>query len=143
MLLKSELDKIKTLDYRIKSKKEQIKTQAELIYTLRGVKYTEIKAKSYKGADWTLLRKFELEEELQRLIEERQKIIDIIDAIDNDKIREIIYKKYVEHKELKEIAVEMNLTYKHVRKLHSDGTKRAQKGHRKGTERAQKGQKKA
>ena len=139
MLLKSELEKIKTLDYRIKSKKEQIKTQAELIYTLRGVKYTEIKAKSYKGADWTLLRKFELEEELRHLIEEREKIISKIDAIENDKIREIIYKKYVEHKELKEIAVEMNLTYKHVRKLHSDGTKRAQKGQK----RAQKGQKKA
>ena len=48
----------------------------------------------------------------------KDRIIKEIQSIDDSVYAYILYKRYVEHKRLKEIAVEMKYSYVHIRKLH-------------------------
>lgn len=69
-----------------------------------------------------VIRRAELEADISRKIERflqlKHKIINEIQSLDNAVYVSILYKRYVEYKSLEEIAVEMNYSYVHMKRLH-------------------------
>lgn len=67
-------------------------------------------------------RLIDLETEINRQIdnftEQKHTIINQIQALKNETYVSLLSKRYVEFKRLKEIAVEMNYTYQHTRRMH-------------------------
>lgn len=60
----------------------------------------------------------EISQEINIFVEKKHKIINQIQALNNSKYIEVLYKHYVEYKRLEVIAVEMNFTYQYTRELH-------------------------
>ena len=69
-----------------------------------------------------VIRRAELEADISRKIERflqlKHKIINEIQSLDNAVYVSIMYKRYVEYKSLEEIAVEMNYSYRQIKRLH-------------------------
>ena len=69
-----------------------------------------------------VIRRAELEADISRKIERflqlKHKIINEIQSLDNAVYVSILYKRYVEYKSLEEIAVEMNYSYRQIKRLH-------------------------
>ena len=57
-------------------------------------------------------------EEWDRLIDKRQAIVAQISTLTDSRYIDLLIKRYVEYKSFEKIAVEMNYTYDHVRRLH-------------------------
>ena len=60
----------------------------------------------------------EIREDTHRLIFMKDKIINEIHKLNNPVYIEILYKRYVEYKSLEEISVEMNYSYRQIKRLH-------------------------
>lgn len=60
----------------------------------------------------------EIEEEIRRLVELKNKIINEIHMLENPLFIEILYKRYIECKTLWDISEEINYDYRYVKRLH-------------------------
>lgn len=60
----------------------------------------------------------EINAEIDAFVDEKHKIINQIQGLQNSKYIEVLYKHYVEFKRLEVVAVEMNFTYQYVVELH-------------------------
>lgn len=60
----------------------------------------------------------EISQEINTFIDEKHKIINQIQALNNSKYIEVLYKHYVEFKRFEVVAVEMDFTYQYTRELH-------------------------
>ena len=60
----------------------------------------------------------EIEEEIRRLVELKNKIINEIHMLENPLFIEILYKRYIECKTLWDISKEINYDYRYVKRLH-------------------------
>ncbi len=64
----------------------------------------------------------ELDEEINKQIDDfidlKTKIVKQIEKLENDKFSRILYKKYVEYKDLSVIACELHYDYKYILNLH-------------------------
>ena len=80
-----------------------------------------------------VLRMIELEQEINaeinRFVDEKHEIINQIQALQNPKHIDILYKHYVEFKRLEIVAVEMNFTYQYIVELHGTALKEFQLTH--------------
>ncbi len=102
---------------------------------LKGVNYTSQKVKTSKSnrADFekTLLIIMDMEQNINdsidKFVDQKNEIIKQIQSLDNHKYVQVLYKKYVEYKRLKEIAIEMHYTYQHIRRLHGCALKEFQR----------------
>lgn len=54
----------------------------------------------------------------EKFLRMKDRIINEIQSLDNSVYVDILYKRYVEYKQLEEIAVEMNYSYRQVLRLH-------------------------
>ena len=54
----------------------------------------------------------------EKFLHMKDRIINEIQGLDNSVYVDILYKRYVEYKQLEEIAVEMNYSYRQVLRLH-------------------------
>lgn len=60
----------------------------------------------------------EINAEIDAFVDEKHKIINQIQGLQNSKYIEVLYKHYVEFKRLEVVAVEMNFTYQYIVELH-------------------------
>ena len=60
----------------------------------------------------------EINREIDKFVDDRHKMINQIQGLQNAKHIEILYKRYVEFKRFEIIAVEMDYTYQYIRELH-------------------------
>jgi len=60
----------------------------------------------------------EINKDIGQFLVTRNKIINEIQGLDNPVYMNILFKRYVEYKQLEEIAVEMNYSYRQVLRLH-------------------------
>lgn len=65
----------------------------------------------------------EIDEEVDSYIDKKHQIINQIQMLSNTNYIEILYKRYVEYKALKQIAVEMEYDYSYIRRLHGQALK--------------------
>ena len=115
---------LKALDIYIKQKQEEltaIKATADSI----SVDYSSERVQTSLSGDSILdlvVKILSLENEIynqiQIFLDTRHRIIDEIQSLHNDIYIQILYKRYVEYKPLEQIAVEMNYSYRQMRRLH-------------------------
>ena len=64
--------------------------------------------------------------EIDRLVDLRQKIMTVIAAVPDPAQRELLERRYIQLQSLERIAVEMNYSYVHVKRLHGWALQRIQ-----------------
>lgn len=127
---KKYLQQIKTLDIKIKQRENQYKELKEAASSPGSMQYNKEIVQTSKAHD--RLEKLviqyigleqEVEQEKFRLQALKQKIIDEIQSLDNDKFIDLLYKRYVEYKSYERIAVEMNYGIDNVYIVHRKALK--------------------
>ena len=120
---KEYLRQLHRLELCIEQRQEELNRLRELI-GCNAIDYGE-RVQTSPSADEIpneVIRRAELEADISRKIERflqlKHKIINEIQSLDNAVYVSILYKRYVEYKSLEEIAVEMNYSYIHIKRLH-------------------------
>lgn len=130
------LYQVKILDAKIKQKQEQYKQLYESAHSVSAVRYDKepIQKSINTGTlEKSVIRYLELEEEIKNEIisfqEIKQKIINEIHAIEDDRFINLLYKKYIQFKDLNLIAREMNYSYDYIKELHRNSIKAFEEKH--------------
>ena len=120
---KEYLRHLRRLEVCIEQRQEELNRLRELI-GCNAIDYGE-RVQTSPSADSIpneVIRRAELEADISRKIERflqlKHKIINEIQSLDNAVYVSILYKRYVEYKSLEEIAVEMNYSYRQIKRLH-------------------------
>ena len=123
MNTKQYLLQVKCLDEKIQANKEALDIQRAKLTSITS-KLDEAKVQSSNQAnfDETLADVIDLENKLERELSKyfnlKYKIINEINAMADNTLSVILFKRYVLNKTLAEIARELNYSYDHVRHLH-------------------------
>ena len=120
---KEYLRQLHRLELCIEQRQEELNRLRELIGS-HAIDYGE-RVQTSPSADSIpdeVIRRADLEADISRKIERflqlKHKIINEIQLLDNAVYVNILYKRYVEYKTLEEIAVEMNYSYRQIKRLH-------------------------
>ena len=65
--------------------------------------------------------------EVRTLVEVRAEVMAVISKVSNEVCREILYKRYCQSKKWEEIAIEMDMSYRHTTRLHGMGLQEIEK----------------
>lgn len=132
MKAKIYLQQIEKLDSQIKKKLSEVE-KLGLIATGTTMKFESERVQSSgskHSMENAICMKLDIEsevvEEVKKLFKLRQKIIHDIDQLPINEY-EVIYRKYVEYKELYEIADDMGMSYSWVTSVHGRGLANIQK----------------
>lgn len=137
MKAKEYLQQLQRLDTMINQKIKELGDLRLMSQSVGGIDYSEDRAQSSPSGDAPfvkpVLRMIELEQEINaeidRFVDEKHEIINQIQALQNPKHIDILYKHYVEFKRLEIVAVEMNFTYQYIVELHGTALKEFQLTH--------------
>ena len=126
MNVKAYLQQIKVLDTKIKQKEEQIEYLKEAAGGAGAIRYDKDKVQtscSDSKLESMIIQYMTLEQEVQeeklKFEQARQKIINQIHELNDDRYINVLFKRYVELKGFEKIAVEMDYNYDYVRELHA------------------------
>jgi len=122
---KTYLMQIQKLNTKINQRKQQIVELKSTIYGLKGGSLGE-KVSGGAKSEATFVASVErlqaMEKELSAFVieyvEKKDLIISQIQSMENKNYLNLLYKRYVEGKRLELIAVEMNYSYSHIKKIH-------------------------
>lgn len=126
MNAKEYLQKLQRLDTIINQKTGELEDLYLKLKSIRSTDYSKERVKSSPSGEAPFVKiinritdlESEVNAEINRYMDDRQRIIDQIQGLQNSKYAEVLYKKYVEFKKLELISKEMNYTYQYIRKLH-------------------------
>lgn len=137
MKAKEYLQQLQRLDTMINQKIKELGDLRLMSQSVGGIDYSKECVQSSHSRDAPfvkpVLRMIELEQEINaeidRFADEKHEIINQIQALQNPKHIDILYKHYVEFKRLEIVAVEMNFTYQYIVELHGTALKEFQLTH--------------
>lgn len=137
MKAKEYLQQLQRLDTMINQKIKELGDLRLMSQSVGGIDYSEDRVQSSPSGDAPfvkpVLRMIELEQEINaeidRFVDEKHEIINQIQALQNPKHIDILYKHYVEFKRLEIVTVEMNFTYQYIVELHGTALKEFQLTH--------------
>lgn len=137
MKAKEYLQQLQRLDTMINQKIKELGDLRLMLQSVGGIDYSKERVQSSPSGDApfvkSVLRMIELEQEINaeidRFVDEKHEIINQIQALQNPKHIDILYKHYVEFKRLEIVAVEMNFTYQYIVELHGTALKEFQLTH--------------
>ena len=137
MKAKEYLQQLQRLDTMITQKIKELGDLRLMSQSVGGIDYSKERVQSSPSGDAPfvkpVLRMIELEQEINaeidRFVDEKHEIINQIQALQNPKHIDILYKHYVEFKRLEIVAVEMNFTYQYIVELHGTALKEFQLTH--------------
>lgn len=137
MKAKEYLQQLQRLDTMINQKIKELGDLRLMLQSVGGIDYSKERVQSSPSGDAPfvkpVLRMIELEQEINteidRFVDEKHEIINQIQALQNPKHIDILYKHYVEFKRLEIVAVEMNFTYQYIVELHGTALKEFQLTH--------------
>lgn len=137
MKAKEYLQQLQRLDTMINQKIKELGDLRLMSQSVGGIDYSKERGQSSPSGDAPfvkpVLRMIELEQEINteidRFVDEKHEIINQIQALQNPKHIDILYKHYVEFKRLEIVAVEMNFTYQYIVELHGTALKEFQLTH--------------
>lgn len=127
MTAKEYLNRIRVLDRQIRRDTVILKSLADGIenISIGAIRYDKDRVcSSVDGAGFTdkviaiVDKEKILQDNIFKLADERFKILGQINAIEDDDMAELVFKRYVEYKSFEEIAYEMHLTYGTIRNMH-------------------------
>lgn len=123
---KEYLQRLQRLDTMINQKIQELSDLRATSKQIGGMDYSKDRVQTNACGDApfteTVLRIIDLEHEINReidaFVDEKHRIINQIQSLQNSKYIDILYQRYVKFKRLEQIAVDMNYTYDYVRELH-------------------------
>lgn len=124
MNAKNYLGQAFRLDQRINSKLEQVASLNELAtkatYTLTGMPRNPNRATSTMADSVVKIidLQAEIDRDIDRLIDLKREIIDIIKAVDNTECQTLLELRYLCFKSWEQIAVDMGYNVRHVYRMH-------------------------
>lgn len=123
-IAKEYLKQVETLDTKIQQKKIELDSLKDNAIGLGAFDYSKEKVQtsasesmSGKVAKYVDLEN-EINEDIERFTELRHKVIGQIHMLDDPKYINVLFKKYIEYKGLKEISKELGYSYDHIRRVH-------------------------
>lgn len=123
-IAKEYLKQVETLDTKIQQKKielDSLKGNAiglgAFDYSKEKVQTSASESMSGKVAKYVDLEN-EIHEDIERFTELKHKVIGQIHMLDDTKYINVLFKKYIEYKGLKEISKELGYSYDHIRRVH-------------------------
>lgn len=127
MQVQKYLQQLKVLDTKIEQKKLQCIELKKKTSNAGAIQYDKEAVQTTKTGDRVekmIVRYIELENEInddiQRLQEAKNTIINQIHQMTDDRYMKVLFKKYVEYKSYKLIAIEMSYSFDYVKELHHD-----------------------
>lgn len=131
MKTKEYLRKLKKLDTVINQKIEELNSLRIMSDSIRSVDYSKEKVQTNHTNEapfiTTIERMSDLEKEINTEIDtyviEKHKIINQIQGLSNHLHIQVLYKLYVEFKQLEEVADELGYSYQYIRSLHGSALK--------------------
>ena len=126
MKAKEYLQRLKELDIKINQKIKELEDLKVTARSVKSIDYSTERVQSSPSTDASFVKTIEkiniLENEINakidEFVDEKDKIINQIQGLENSKYIEILFKRYVEFKKIEDIADEMNFTYQYARELH-------------------------
>lgn len=126
MKAKDYLLQLQRLDTAIGQKIKELTNLRTMSTGVGGIDYSKDRVQASPSADAPFVkivnRIADLDDEINREIDtfadEKHKIINQIQGLQDSKHIDILYKRYVEFKRLEVVAVEMGYTYQYARELH-------------------------
>lgn len=137
MKAKEYLQQLQRLDTVINQKIKEVHDLRLQTQGIGGLDYSKERVQSSPSGDAPFVKPIcriidleaEINAEIDRFVDEKHKIINQIQALQNPKHIDILYKHYVEFKRLEIVAVEMNFTYQYIVELHGTALKEFQLTH--------------
>lgn len=125
MKAKEYLKQVELLDVKIRQKKIELAGLKEEATCTGAFDYSAEKVQTSAKAD-SMSKKVakyvdlenEIHEDIERFTELKHKVIGQIHMLDDPKYINILFKKYIEYKGLKEISKELGYSYDHIRRVH-------------------------
>lgn len=123
-IAKEYLKQVETLDTKIQQKKIELDSLKDNAIGLGAFDYSKEKVQtsaseslSVKVAKYVDFER-ELQEDNARFAELKHRVINQIHMLDDPKYINVLFKKYIEYKGLKEISKELGYSYDHIRRVH-------------------------
>lgn len=121
---KEYLARLRNADLKIEARRLEIEQLKILATCSGGLNTDQVNVKSSKAAD-SMAKKVidfvdkeaELKKDIERLIELRHQIIDMIFKLEDVRYIEVLFKRYVQYKRFEQIACEMSFSYDRARHL--------------------------
>lgn len=134
MKAKEYLQKIQKLDILINQKIKELDDLRRMSTSVGSIDYSRERVQtsvSGKAPFIGLIERIydldaEINAEIDAFVDEKHRIINQIQALQNSKHIEVLYKHYVEFKRLEVVAAEMNFTYQYIVELHGYALKEFQ-----------------
>lgn len=125
MKAKEYLKQVELLDVKIRQKKIELAGLKEEATCTGAFDYSAEKVQTSAKAD-SMSKKVakyvdlenEIHEDIERFTELKHKVIGQIHMLDDTKYINVLFKKYIEYKGLKEISKELGYSYDHIRRVH-------------------------
>lgn len=122
---KEYLARLRNADLKIEARRLEIEQLKILATCSGGLNTDQVNVKSSKAAD-SMAKKVidfvdkeaELKKDIERLIELRHQIIDMIFKLEDVRYIEVLFKRYVQYKRFEQIACEMSFSYDRARHIH-------------------------
>lgn len=126
MKAKEYLKHLKRLDTIINQKLQELSDLRLKMASPPGIDYSKDRVQTSPSGEAPFVRimdrvmelEAEINDEVDRFVDEKHKIINQIQGLKDSRCIEILFKRYVEYKSLETIAVELNYTYQYTRELH-------------------------
>lgn len=126
MSAKEYLQQLKRLDAIINQKIKELKDLRSTIYGVGSIDYSKERVQTsqsatapfIKAADRIADLETEINQEIDSFVDEKHKIINQIQGLQNTNHVKLLFKRYVEFKNFEAIAVEMNFTYQYTVEMH-------------------------
>lgn len=131
MNAKEYLNQLQKMDVMIRQRQQEKDELRAMMTSVGSFDYAKERVQKSPSGDAQYVKMIEritdIDKEIERLIEKyvdkKHEIISQIQDLENNKYIEILYKRYVELKELKVIAGEKKYTYQYVLLLHGNALK--------------------
>lgn len=131
MDVKTRLQRLQLLDTVINQKIRELSDLRNISTCVAGFDPTRERVQSSGSGDASFVAPVlriitleqEINEEIDTFVDEKHKIIQAIQKLDNPLQMEVLYRRYVEYQSFERIAAEMNIVQQHAFVLHRKGLK--------------------
>ncbi len=126
MKAKEYLQQLKRLDIVIKQKNKEVDNLRLKSKSTSSIDYSKEKVQTSPSGEASFVKligrivdlETEISQEINIFVEEKHKIINQIQKLNNADYIRLLYKRYVEYKSLERICVEMDFSYDYIKHLH-------------------------
>lgn len=123
---KEYLQQLKRLDILIKQKNKEVDNLRLKSKSTSSIDYSKEKVQTSPSGEASFVKligrivdlETEISQEINIFVEEKHKIINQIQKLNNADYIRLLYKRYVEYKSLERICVEMDFSYDYIKHLH-------------------------